>query len=76
MLLKDFAAILPSIPSGAGDENVTGITADSRVAAPGNLFAALSGTKANGADFANDAAARGAAESVDASKNFALALTY
>ncbi|MAW85834.1 MAG: UDP-N-acetylmuramoyl-L-alanyl-D-glutamate--2,6-diaminopimelate ligase [Phyllobacteriaceae bacterium] len=60
MLLKDFAAILPSIPSGAGDENVTGITADSRVAAPGNLFAALSGTKANGADFANDAAARGA----------------
>ncbi|MFP1633545.1 UDP-N-acetylmuramoyl-L-alanyl-D-glutamate--2,6-diaminopimelate ligase [Zhengella sp. ZM62] len=60
MLLKEFAAVLPSIPSGAGDETVTGITADSRLAAPGNLFAALSGSKANGADFAIDAAARGA----------------
>lgn len=39
---------------------VTGITADSRKAAEGFLFFAIPGAKADGAKFANDAAARGA----------------
>lgn len=39
---------------------VSGITADSRLAKPGCVFFAVAGAKADGATFANDAAARGA----------------
>lgn len=39
---------------------IAGITADSRAVAPGFLFAALAGTKADGASFVADATARGA----------------
>lgn len=60
MLLKDFADVFPFIPPDAAETAVTGITADSRQVVRGNLFAALSGSKANGADFAHDAVARGA----------------
>ncbi len=42
------------------DIEIRGITADSRAVAPGYLFAALPGTRSNGADFAGDALARGA----------------
>jgi UDP-N-acetylmuramyl-tripeptide synthetase/UDP-N-acetylmuramoyl-tripeptide--D-alanyl-D-alanine ligase len=42
------------------DIEIRGITADSRAVAPGYLFAALPGTRSNGADFAGDAVARGA----------------
>ncbi len=42
------------------DIEISGITADSRAVAPGYLFAALPGTRSNGADFAGDAVARGA----------------
>lgn len=42
------------------DIEVTGITADSRKVEPGFLFAALPGTKTDGARFAADAVARGA----------------
>ena len=41
--------------------SITGITADSRRVAPGFLFAALPGTKADGARFIADALAKGAA---------------
>lgn len=60
MLLKDFAGIFPFIPTDHMEAGVTGISADSRQIRPGYLFAALAGTKANGADFARDAVAGGA----------------
>ncbi len=40
---------------------VTGLTADSRAVRPGDLFAALPGTRADGRQFIADAVARGAA---------------
>ena len=40
---------------------ISGIASDSRRVEPGFLFAALPGTKADGAAYARDAAARGAA---------------
>lgn len=40
---------------------VAGVTADSRKVAPGDVFVALAGAKANGAQFIADAAGRGAA---------------
>ena len=43
------------------DVEITGLTADSRQARPGYLFAALPGTKADGRDFIADALARGVA---------------
>ncbi len=43
------------------DLTVTGLTADSRKAGPGMLFAALPGTKADGRAFIADAVARGVA---------------
>ena len=60
MLLKELADIFPLLPSGADETDVTGISADSRRIAPGNLFAALTGSRAKGADFARDAIAAGA----------------
>jgi UDP-N-acetylmuramoyl-L-alanyl-D-glutamate--2,6-diaminopimelate ligase len=42
------------------DIDIAGVTADSRAVEPGYLFAALPGTKADGARFAADAVARGA----------------
>jgi len=42
-------------------KNFTGLTSDSREVKPGYLFAALPGTKANGAEFVADAVKRGAA---------------
>jgi UDP-N-acetylmuramoyl-L-alanyl-D-glutamate--2,6-diaminopimelate ligase len=47
-------------PNGSGDVLVTGITADSRAVTPGMVFAALSGSRADGAQFIADAVAKGA----------------
>ena len=47
-------------PPGAAALVVSGMTADSRKVAPGTVFAALPGSKADGAAFAADAVARGA----------------
>ncbi len=46
--------------SSLKDVEVTGLTSDSREVRPGNLFAALPGTRADGRDFIKDALARGA----------------
>jgi UDP-N-acetylmuramoyl-L-alanyl-D-glutamate--2,6-diaminopimelate ligase len=51
---------IAAAPKGAEAIEVTRITADSRQAQPGALFVALSGTKADGARFIADAAAKGA----------------
>ena len=48
-------------PAGSGETEVTGITADSRNVQPGWLFAALAGSKADGASFVSEAVSRGAA---------------
>ncbi len=45
---------------GTQDPEILGITADSRKAGPGFLFAALAGTKADGAGYAASAVAKGA----------------
>ena len=42
------------------DPEITGVTADSRAVKPGYLFAALTGTKADGGAFVQDAIAKGA----------------
>ena len=44
-----------------GDREITGLTADSRVVAPGFLFAALPGVNADGGAFIADAVKKGAA---------------
>jgi UDP-N-acetylmuramoyl-L-alanyl-D-glutamate--2,6-diaminopimelate ligase len=47
-------------PASAGDVIVSGITADSRKSGPGFLFAAMPGTRVDGAAFAAEAVSRGA----------------
>ncbi|RIX98801.1 UDP-N-acetylmuramoyl-L-alanyl-D-glutamate--2,6-diaminopimelate ligase [Aureimonas flava] len=51
------------LATGANDDtaDVTGLTSDSREVRPGFLFAALAGSKGDGAAFVGDAVARGAA---------------
>ncbi|MBA3447158.1 MAG: UDP-N-acetylmuramoyl-L-alanyl-D-glutamate--2,6-diaminopimelate ligase [Pseudaminobacter sp.] len=61
MKLKDLAGILPVEPDLPGDLEITGVSSDSRKIAPGNLFFAVAGVKADGAAFAVDAMERGAA---------------
>jgi UDP-N-acetylmuramoyl-L-alanyl-D-glutamate--2,6-diaminopimelate ligase len=57
----------------AGDPEVTGVTADSRKVKPGFLFAALPGTKVDGAAFAAKAVEQGAV-AVIAEKDLGLAV--
>jgi UDP-N-acetylmuramoyl-L-alanyl-D-glutamate--2,6-diaminopimelate ligase len=60
MKLSQCSAFLP-VTGPDGDIEISGITADSRKVAPGYLFAALKGVKADGAGFIADAVSRGAA---------------
>lgn len=50
-----------ALPRGAEDRAISGLTADSRQVKPGFLFAALPGTKVDGAAFIPQAVAAGAA---------------
>jgi UDP-N-acetylmuramoyl-L-alanyl-D-glutamate--2,6-diaminopimelate ligase len=50
-----------AVLQGKMDENVTGISYDSRKVKPGDLFICIPGLKADGHDFAEQAAERGAA---------------
>lgn len=61
MQLKDLNGIPDLAISELGDKIITGLTSDSRKVERGFLFAALKGSKADGATYAADAAARGAA---------------
>ncbi|MCV9999819.1 UDP-N-acetylmuramoyl-L-alanyl-D-glutamate--2,6-diaminopimelate ligase [Pararhizobium sp. YC-54] len=65
---KDFPEIASQLDSGAGDIDIAAMTADSRQVAPGSLFVALSGSKADGRTFIDDAIARGAAAVVTGSR--------
>jgi UDP-N-acetylmuramoyl-L-alanyl-D-glutamate--2,6-diaminopimelate ligase len=49
-----------SFARGSANLDIAGLTADSRKVQPGYLFAALTGSKADGASFVADAVARGA----------------
>ena len=50
----------PAASGLQGDPEIVGLTADSRAALPGFLFAALPGSRLDGRKFADDAVARGA----------------
>ena len=60
MQLSDLAADLVAIPAHVADLWITGVTADSRVVGPGDVFVAIPGTKADGGRFIADAEAKGA----------------
>ena len=61
MLLSDlFAGVDVSLPPQAATVDVRALAVDSRRVTPGALFAALPGANADGAQFASQAAARGA----------------
>ncbi len=60
MLLSSLIGADANAPAGAGNLDVTGITSDSRTVLPGFVFAAISGSKADGARFISDAVAKGA----------------
>ncbi len=62
MQLSDLlgAPDLPDAPAGAAAITIRGVTADSRKVEPGYLFAALSGTKSDGASFIASAIEKGA----------------
>lgn len=61
MKLKNLAGILPLDGTVPGDLETGGVSSDSRRIKSGDLFVAVHGTKADGASYAADAAARGAA---------------
>ncbi|WP_229117157.1 UDP-N-acetylmuramoyl-L-alanyl-D-glutamate--2,6-diaminopimelate ligase [Enemella dayhoffiae] len=54
------ARLLPGDPDVPADLRIGGLTLDSRIVAPGDLYLALSGARAHGADFAADAVRAGA----------------
>jgi UDP-N-acetylmuramoyl-L-alanyl-D-glutamate--2,6-diaminopimelate ligase len=66
---KDFPEIAAQLDNAAGDIDIAAITADSRQVAPGSLFVALAGSKADGKAFIEDAISRGAAAVVTGVKS-------
>ncbi len=58
--IRELAALVGA-DDPASEVSVTGVTLDSRGVLPGDLYAALPGARAHGADFAGQAAAAGAA---------------
>ena len=61
MKISDLAGPETNDLGAAAAIDATGIASDSRKVKPGDLFVALSGTKADGSAFIADAVARGAA---------------
>ncbi|WP_284776390.1 UDP-N-acetylmuramoyl-L-alanyl-D-glutamate--2,6-diaminopimelate ligase [Agrobacterium sp. lyk4-40-TYG-31] len=56
----EFPELNELLRTDAGALEITGITADSRKAQPGSLFVAVTGTKADGSTYVQDAVAKGA----------------
>jgi UDP-N-acetylmuramoyl-L-alanyl-D-glutamate--2,6-diaminopimelate ligase len=56
----EFPELSDVLGSEAGALEISGLTADSRKAAPGTLFVAVAGTKADGAAYVQDAVGKGA----------------
>jgi UDP-N-acetylmuramoyl-L-alanyl-D-glutamate--2,6-diaminopimelate ligase len=61
MQLRSLLGPETAAPPACGDVEIAGITADSRQVQPGWLFAAIAGSKADGARFVPEAVAKGAA---------------
>lgn len=61
MLVEDLASAELTLPEGAGRIEIAGLASDSRQIEPGYVFAALPGSAKDGASFAGEAVARGAA---------------
>ena len=61
MLLSSLIGADVTAPVDAGNLEIAGISADSRLVEPGYVFVAIAGTKADGARFIADAVAKGAA---------------
>lgn len=61
MLLSEIVPDDVVVPASARAIDIAGLTADSRLVQPGFLFAALAGSRTDGARFIADALARGAA---------------
>ena len=61
MKLADLTRDLPVEKTFPGNPEITGLTCDTRTLRPGNLFAALPGTRADGNDYIQTALDRGAA---------------
>ena len=61
MKISDLAGPETNDLGASAAVDVSGITSDSRKVKPGDLFVALTGTKADGSAFIADAVARGAA---------------
>jgi len=60
MKLSEILEGLAELPSAAASIEISGVTADSRAAKPGDLFVAISGNKTDGMKFAADAVRSGA----------------
>lgn len=60
MRLTELCRDICAVPDGAGDREIVGLTADSRAVVDGMLFAALKGSRTNGAAFVPDAIGMGA----------------
>jgi UDP-N-acetylmuramoyl-L-alanyl-D-glutamate--2,6-diaminopimelate ligase len=60
MTLDEIADILAVAAGQSGAREIVDVTADSRQVRPGSIFVAVSGSKADGAAYASDAAKRGA----------------
>lgn len=60
MLLSSLIGADAIAPAGAGNVEVAGLTSDSRNVRPGFVFAAIAGSKADGARFIADAVSKGA----------------
>ena len=60
MLLSSLIGADAAAPAGSGNVEVAGITSDSRNVRPGFVFAAIAGSKADGARFIADAVTKGA----------------
>ena len=58
--LADLVASNGTLAAGHGNMAIAGLAADSREVKPGYLFAALAGSRTDGARFIADALARGA----------------
>ncbi|MDQ2634337.1 MAG: Mur ligase domain-containing protein, partial [Pseudomonadota bacterium] len=71
MKLNDLAGLLSAEGGVSIAAEITGVTSDSRKVAPGMIFVAVAGSRADGASYASDAARRGAAAIV-AAKNAVL----
>lgn len=66
MRLSELFAPETRLPAESGGIDISDVTSDSRKAAPGSLFVAIPGTKADGARYIADAVAKGAAAVVAA----------